>query len=56
MTDYYENDGKIIRRTGIKNVPDHLLGLVDEEDQVLCPICGRCYPYGSYHECPEVDE
>ncbi|WP_048135137.1 hypothetical protein [Methanolobus tindarius] len=29
---------------------------MDVEDEVQCGVCGRWYPYGSYHECPEVDE
>ena len=56
MSDYYEKDGRIIRKNGIKNVPVELLGLVDEEDTVLCPVCGCWYDYGSYHECLEVEE
>jgi hypothetical protein len=50
MTDYYERDGRLIRRTS--SVPGQP---VDEEDRVLCPACGWWYPYGTYHECPEVD-
>jgi hypothetical protein len=54
---WHNKNGQLQRRAERKDFhPYATPEEMDVEDEVQCGVCGRWYPYGSYHECPEVDE
>jgi hypothetical protein len=55
---FYNDDGQLQRSVESKDFPSYATPeeIYEREDEVQCGVCGRWYPYGTYHECPEVDE